>query len=90
MIRLIEAVTAATTSEEFIVNRGETAGISAYGLAGAETAQIQRKNGDGTFTNLEDASGQMTATATQTSIVASGVYRVVKSITAGSAGVNVD
>ena len=38
---IIEATTAAIASNPFTVSRGETVGIKAFGLAGAETVIIQ-------------------------------------------------
>lgn len=87
---IIQATTSAITSGPFVVLRGQTVGVSAYGLAGVEEAVIQRFNSNHTWTDIEDASGTLTATDTQTSITASGTYRVSKDATAGLAGVDID
>jgi hypothetical protein len=66
--------------------------VRAFGLAGAETAKIQINRGDGTeaYDDIIDSSGTMTATEPQTSIVAGGLFRVVKTATAAAAGVSID
>lgn len=89
-MRIIEAKTAAEDSEEFLVLRGETVGVSAYGLAGAEEVKVQRKNGDGTFRNTAGAGSVMTVSAPNVSIAASGIYRVSKPVTVGLCGVDID
>lgn len=86
---LIKATTSAETSNPFVVQRGERVGVTAFGLAGNETAKLQRDNGNGQFADVID-NGTMTATDYQVTIVASGTYRAVKSSTASPAGVSYD
>jgi hypothetical protein len=87
---IIVATTEAKASNPFVVQRGESVGVSAYGLATDETAVIQRLNSSGSWSDILDESGTLTATEYQTTISASGTYRVNKSATAGLAGVDID
>lgn len=87
---IIEATTEAKTSNPFIVNRGESCSIRAWGLANAETYTLQWDRGDGTFENVPTAEYQLTATQPNLSIVSSGLYRLVKSATASLSGASKD
>ncbi len=88
---LIAPTTAAATSPAFRVIAGQTPrGLSAWGLAGAETITIYRDRGDGTFYALSDSSSTMTAGKTEASILASGIYQLVKTATASAAGASID
>jgi hypothetical protein len=87
---IIEATTAARASHPFVVQRGETVGVSAFGLSGEEIAVIQRLNSNASWSDILDESGTLTSTAYQASITSSGTYRVNKSATAGLAGVDID
>ena len=87
---IIEATTEGNASNPFVVQRGEVVGVKAFGLAGSETAVIQTLNSSGTWSDILDPSGTLTATAYQSRIQASGTYRVRKSATAGLAGVDID
>jgi len=82
----IQATTAAATSNPFRVEATESVGVKAYGLTGAETVKIQVDRGDGNFQDLLDASGTLTATAYQSTITASGTYRLVKTATDAASG----
>lgn len=89
---IIPKTTAAATSNPFRVIAGMPVAVRAFGLAGAETAKIQISRGDGTETydDITESSGTMTSTEPQTSIVAGGLFRVVKTATASAAGVSKD
>lgn len=88
---LISAQTAAYTSMKFVVATGLVQrGISAWGLAGVETITIYRDRGDGTMVALTDTASILTATLTGTSIIATGTYQLVKTVTAGAAGASID
>lgn len=87
---LIEGTTGAKISNPFVVQRGETVGVSAYGLGVGETAVIQRLGGNGEFVSIIDSSGTLTDTEYQTKITASGTYRVSKTVTVAKAGVDID
>lgn len=92
MIRIIEPTTAAVPSPQpFMVARGGSpVSVSVYGLTGAEQVVIQKKRGDGTFADLTEDSAVLTVSQPNTSIVASGIYRTPKPVTAGAAGVDID
>jgi hypothetical protein len=90
MSAIIEATTEAKSSNPFVVNRGETVGVKAFGLAGSETAVIKTLASNGQWQDVLDVSGTLTATAYQSRIQASGIYCVTKSATAGLAGVDID
>lgn len=91
MIPLIPLQTAAFTSREFEVSAGNSPrGISSKGLSGAETIVIHRQQVDGTFSALTEADASLTATLPNTSIVASGVYKLVKPVTVSPAGGGID
>lgn len=87
---IIEATTDAKSSQPFVVQRGQTVGVKAYGLALAETAVIQTLGSNNVWQDVIGASGTLTATAYQSTINASGTYRVSKSATAALSGVDID
>lgn len=79
----------AVVSAAFTVNPAEgPRGISATGLSGAETITVSRDNGGGTFVLLTDTSAILTVASPQSSIIASGRYRLERS--GGSAGGYID
>lgn len=82
----IQSTTLTATSKPFNVKADESVGVIAYGLATSETVKIQVDRGDGEFQDILDASGTLTATAYQSSITASGTYRLVKTATAAASG----
>lgn len=82
----IQSTTAVEASKPFRVEAAESVGVIAYGLATDETVKIQVDRGDGEFQDILDASGTLTATAYQSSITASGTYRLVKTATAAASG----
>ena len=90
MTVLIAAQTAAQNSPAFRVQRGETVGISAFGLTDAEQVTLQRMNGDGTWSNITGDAGALTVSVDQIRVVASGTYRAVKPITVALSGVDID
>lgn len=87
---LIEGTNLAKVSNPFVVERGQTVGVSAWGLGVGETAIIQRLNGNHTWANIIDSSGTLTDTVYQSRITASGTYRVSKTATASLSGVDID
>jgi len=87
---IIEATTAAKASQPFVVQRGDTVGVKAYGLAGAETAVIQVLGSNNVWQDVLGTSGTLTATAYQSTINASGTYRVSKAETFALSGVDID
>lgn len=64
-------------------------GVSSTGLDGAEEVVIHRKQADGSFRALSDATATMTATEPDTVIEATGTYRLVKAATVGNAGASI-
>jgi hypothetical protein len=84
---IIEATTDAATSPSFRVMPGTVMPVIAKGLAGAEEAQIQVSNGDGTFSDVWESTAVLSATAPQRSISAHGDYRVVKDATVGASSI---
>jgi len=82
----IEATTAAATSKPFRVEATESVSVKAYGLAGAETVKIQIDRGDGEFQDILAVSGTLTSAEYQSSIIASGTFRLVKTATAAASG----
>jgi hypothetical protein len=90
MTIVISARTAAATSHSFAVQRGETVGVTAYGLDDAETVTIQKQNGDNTWSNCVGDGAVLTATVYQSRIQASGIYRLVKTLTVAAAGADID
>lgn len=88
---LLAAATGAGTSEPMTVAPGETVVFTAPGLAGAETATLERKAADGGF-DAVSVTGMATAlstSVTQLVIDAPGVYRINKGVTVGSVPVEV-
>lgn len=86
-LTLITAQTAAAESIVFKVDPGSApVGISAWGLSGSEEMQIQRDRGDGTFRDLEEDSAVLTVAQPDTSITASGTYKITKPETDNPAG----
>lgn len=84
---LIEATTSAATSKPFRVNPNESLSFKAWGLATDETVTLQVDRGDGEFQDVADA--VLTATAYQQRIISGGLYRMVKTETAGLSGASV-
>lgn len=79
----------AASSKVFVVNPAEgPRGISSVGLQGSETITVSRDRGDGTFRLLTDAGAILTVSVPESSIIASGRYRLERS--AGSAGAYID
>lgn len=87
---IIEPTTEAKDSQPFVVQRGETVGLHADGLAGAEVATIKKLNSFNVFVAVVGAGSTMTATAPDVSILASGTYMVSKDATAAASGVRLD
>lgn len=88
-VLLVPGNPGAAFSLVFTVNPAEgPRGISAVGLSGAETMTVARDRGDGTFRLLTDAGAILTLAAPESSILASGRYRLERS--AGSAGAYID
>lgn len=87
---IIAPTTSAKDSQPFVVQRGETVGVSADGLAGAETAVIKRLNSFNIFDPVVGAGSSMTAAAPDVSIIASGTYMVSKSASVAASGVRID
>lgn len=87
---IIEPTTAAKDSQPFVVQRGETVGLSADGLAGAEVAVIKKLNSSGVFRDVVGDGSSMTATDPDVRIIASGTYLVSKAATASASGVRLD
>ena len=91
MIPLIPLQTAAFTSREFEVSPGRTPrGIKTTGLSGSETIVVHGQQIDGSYAPLPEASATCTASEPNTSIVASGWYKLVKSVTVSPAGGGID
>ncbi len=90
MTIVISARTAAATSHSFAVQRGENVGVTAYGLAGSETVTIQKQNGDNTWSDCIGDGAILTATSYQSTIKASGIYRLVKTLTLSPSGADID
>jgi hypothetical protein len=89
---LLAATTSAGDSEEFeVANNQRPATFTAPGLAGSETATIQKKASDGNFyDSYQDGVRQeITATHTETTVYGAGYYRVHKSATASAVFVDV-
>ena len=87
---IIEPTTAAKDSQPFVVQRGEIVGVSADGLAGAETAVIKKLNSFNVFDAVVGDGSSMTASAPDVRILASGTYMVSKDASASAAGVRID
>ena len=88
---LIAQNTAVVASPPFKVNAIDCPrGFSADVLAGAETVTLSRDNGGGVFIALTDASSILTATLTSSSVLASGTYKLTKTLTASPCGVYLD
>lgn len=98
--QILEPTTTEASSEEFTVanqpasvsqgaSHSMPAHVTAPGLAGVETAKIQKKNIAGTFDDyLEEGSTvQLDVDNLGISITSPGIYRVHKSSTAASVGV---
>lgn len=87
---LINAQTAAFTSNPFKVIYGRKPSLKAVGLAGAEVVTLQ-KEVDGKFSDAVGATGvtTLTATAPDITIEADGIYRVTKGSSAGAVTVQV-
>lgn len=87
----IRSQMAAAESEPFSVRGYQLPmGVRSWGLAGEEEITIHEDRGDGTFRALTAADSILSATDQNTSIVASGRYKLVKPITAGPAGASTD
>ena len=94
---LLIATTDADQSDDFTVVNRETNGLfmpahfTAPGLAGAETATIQKKNADESYSDVYVGGEVQDITATNTGIAiyAPGIYRVDKDATVASVPVEV-
>jgi len=91
---ILEGTTDAAQSSAFDVNTdgaNKVVQVALYGLAGAETGRIQRKNVAGTFVTVTTSDfTEFTASLNTAAIIAPGTYRVDKDATAGSAYVEVE
>lgn len=97
MAALIIAKTAAETSADFTVTTGS--GVSCYGMDGSEhVGKVEQKNSDGTYTSLKsriDPNKQaidvsLDGIVTSFVITKPGTYRLVKAVTIGTVGVDID
>ena len=91
---VLAATTSAAQSEDFVVrgvNQVPHAHVTAPGIAGAETATIQKKDESGNYYDyyINGALQQITATTTGIVIEAAGWYRVNKDATAASVSIEV-
>ena len=87
---ILPPTTEIAESNPFRVLPDQRIGVEAFGLAGAETVIIHRDHGNNVFAPLEAVAGTMTATAMQTSIQISGLYKLVKTATVGAAGASIN
>lgn len=86
----IEPTTAAKISNPFYVDRKESVGVSAVGLAGVEQMTLQRHVATGNFVDLTEATAVLSVAQPNIRIEASGLYRISKPVTAGAAGASID
>ena len=89
---LFGKVTAAATSNPFTVDRTQTVGLKCSGVAGAEVINLQVQCGD-VFQNVLDSAGSavtFTSTNKPITINASGVYQLVKPVTASAVTIQAD
>lgn len=93
---ILTAQTAAAQSADHTVrgiNRanGTHAHFTAPGIAGAEVATVQKKNADDSYSDyyVNGSLQQITATHTGVVVDAAGIYRIDKSATAASVGIEV-
>jgi len=93
---ILTATTSAAQSEDFTITdvaKGVVshAHLTAPGLAGAETATVQKKNADDSYSDyyINGALQQVTATNTGVVVEAAGIYRMNKSATVASVGVEI-
>ena len=89
-LTLLAAATGGGTSSDLAVRNGHTATLIASNLAGAETGSIQISyDGGTTFINLfsDGSQQQLTATNNTATVYGPGIFRVVKSATAGACGI---
>jgi len=93
MIKLIDAQTAATTSDSVQTMHDQLPPISfiAHGLSGDESVSVEVAYADDTFTalNLEGAPVQLTEGTNMVGIYAPGTYRVVKATTSSPVTVSI-
>lgn len=87
---IIEPTTAAKDSNPFVVQRGETVGVSTDGLAGAEKAVVKRQSSFGVFVPTTGDGSEMLAHAPSIRIIASGTYLISKDATASPSGTKLD
>jgi len=86
---IISADTAGLTTTRFHVNENSSVTIAARGLAGVETITLQiYVNSGWTDVYQEDSVVAMTATNNLLYAVPVGIYRLVKSATAGATSVD--
>lgn len=89
-VRIISQ-TAAAESEPFTVRGPDLPlGVRSWGLSGTEEIAIHEDRGDGVFRALTETDSILSATNQDTSILASGRYKLVKPITASPSGASTD
>ena len=87
---IIAAGTGAAQSEpiEISANSANEAIFTAIGLAGAETAVLEKRNVDLTFTPYNDGTAaEMVVANPHLRVITPGIYRINKGVTAGAASV---
>lgn len=89
---LFDKLTAAATSNPFTVDGYRSVGLKCSGVAGSEVVNLKVQCGD-TFTNVLDSAGAavtFTSTNAPITISGSGVYQLVKPVTAAAVTIQAD